>query len=265
MTNEMLLEVEGVSRHYALPRRHLLAPSPRLTAVNEISVSLRSGESLGIVGESGSGKSTLARLVMGFERPDNGRILFAGTDLNAIPRGQLARLRRQFQIVFQDPFGSLDPRRPVGWSITEPLLGDKTSTAATRQQRAHEALAQVGLKASDAGKYPHEFSGGQRQRIAIARALVTKPRLLVADEPVSALDVSVQAQILNLLMDMQEKFGLTLVLISHDLAVIANLCERVMVMHHGRVVEAGPTRDVLSAPKHAYTQSLLEAATGSLS
>ena len=261
MSTEPLLKIDAVSRHYTMPRKKLLAAPPRLTAVNAVSLTLTAGESVGIVGESGSGKSTLARLIMGFERPDTGTVHFAGEDLNAIPRTRLARLRQHFQMVFQDPFGSLDPRRPIGWSVAEPLLGNAALTTTARQEATRDALAQVGLKQDDATRYPHEFSGGQRQRIAIARALVTQPRLLVADEPVSALDVSVQAQILNLLMDMQDAFGLSLILISHDLAVIANLCERVLVMHRGHVVEAGPTREVLSAPRHDYTRSLLAAAT----
>ena len=251
-----LLRAEAVTRHYRLPRTSLLAAAPVLTAVDRASFTLERGRTLGIVGESGSGKSTLARMVMAFEAPDEGRILFDGQDLNRLPPDELRRLRRKFQMVFQDPYGSLDPRRTVGWSIAEPLraLGEQPGA------RIDEVLEQVGLQPGDAGKYPHEFSGGQRQRIAIARAIVTRPALLVADEAVSALDVSVQAQVLNLLLDLQDELGLGILFISHDMAVVASICDEVMVMQQGRTVEYGPAGTVLTAPDHPYTQSLLTAA-----
>ena len=252
-----LLQVESVTRRYRLPRQALLRAPPVLTAVDDVSLSLRVGETLGIVGESGSGKSTLARLIMAFEAPDEGRVLFEGRDLNAIPATDLRQARRWFQMVFQDPYGSLDPRRTVAWSIGEPL---RAQSGAADDAAIEEALRQVGLSPSDAGKYPHEFSGGQRQRIAIARAIITRPALLVADEAVSALDVSVQAQILNLLLDLQDDLGLGIVFISHDIAVVASLCDQVLVMRAGRCVEAGPAHDVLNAPGQEYTRSLLEAA-----
>ena len=252
----LLLQAETVSRHYRLPRTTLLGAPPRLTAVDRVSFTLERGRTLGIVGESGSGKSTLARMVMAFEAPDAGRILFQGQDLNRQASAALRRLRRQFQMVFQDPYGSLDPRRTIGWSIAEPLraLGEPPG------RRIDEVLQQVGLQTTDAAKYPHEFSGGQRQRIAIARAIVTRPALLVADEAVSALDVSVQAQILNLLLDLQDELGLGLLFISHDMAVVASICDDVLVMQQGRVLEAGPAPRVLNAPDHPYTRSLLTAA-----
>ena len=252
----LLLQAETVSRHYRLPRTTLLGAPPRLTAVDRVSFALERGRTLGIVGESGSGKSTLARMVMAFEAPDAGRILFQGQDLNRQASAALRRLRRQFQMVFQDPYGSLDPRRTIGWSIAEPLraLGEPPG------RRIDEVLQQVGLQTTDAAKYPHEFSGGQRQRIAIARAIVTRPALLVADEAVSALDVSVQAQILNLLLDLQDELGLGLLFISHDMAVVASICDDVLVMQQGRVLEAGPAPRVLNAPDHPYTRSLLTAA-----
>ncbi|WP_340110093.1 ATP-binding cassette domain-containing protein [Pikeienuella sp. HZG-20] len=251
-----LLQVQNVTRRYRLPRRSILSAPPVLTAVEDASFDLARGETLGVVGESGSGKSTLARMVMAFERPDEGRVLFGGEDVNAAPRRALRLLRRRFQMVFQDPFGSLDPRRAVGWSIGEPL---RAGGADDIPKRVDQALRQVGLRPRDGAAYPHEFSGGQRQRIAIARAIVTRPELLVADEAVSALDVSVQAQILNLLMDIQAELGLAILFISHDLAVVASLCDEIIVMRSGRILEAGPAREVLTRPRHDYTRALIAA------
>ncbi|MFU8863120.1 MAG: ATP-binding cassette domain-containing protein [Rhodobacterales bacterium] len=253
-----LIEVRDVSRRYRMPRVSLLRAPAVLTAVESTSFSIRAGETLGIVGESGSGKSTLARMVMAFEKPDAGEVLFQGQDLHALSAGELRKLRQKFQMVFQDPFGSLDPRRKVGWSIAEPLRA--TGVDADTARRTAEALEQVGLHPRDAEKYPHEFSGGQRQRIAIARAIVTRPALLVADEAVSALDVSVQAQILNLLMDLQDELGLGILFISHDLAVVAAICDHILVMQHGKPLESGPAAQVLHRPAHLYTQTLLKAA-----
>jgi peptide/nickel transport system ATP-binding protein len=253
-----LLAVENVTRRYRLPRTSILRPGPVLTAVDAASFTLQAGRTLGIVGESGSGKSTLARMVMAFERPDTGRILLNGQDLNTLSPSALRAVRPQFQIVFQDPYGSLDPRRTAGWSIAEPLRA--TGDDARAEARVAEALEQVGLRAQDAQKYPHEFSGGQRQRIAIARAIVTRPALIVADEAVSALDVSVQAQILNLLMDLQDDLGLALLFISHDLSVVSAICDDVLVLEHGKTVEQGPASQVMAAPRHPYTRSLLTAA-----
>ena len=253
-----LLCVENVTRRYLLPRRSLFQPAPVLTAVNDVSFTLERGRTLGIVGESGSGKSTIARMVMAFEKPDAGRVIFDGADIHQLDAAALRLARRGFQMVFQDPFGALDQRRRVGWSIAEPLRaqgipGDHDTVVAG-------ALDQVGLRPEHADRYPHEFSGGQRQRIAIARAIVTRPALLVADEAVSALDVSVQAQILNLLMDLQEELGLAMLFISHDLAVVSSICDDILVMQGGRTVERGTARDVLTAPRHDYTRTLLAAA-----
>ncbi|RST87447.1 ABC transporter ATP-binding protein [Aquibium carbonis] len=257
--DDPILSVDAVSRHYRLPRRSLLAPAPRLAAVQEASLVVGRGEVLGVVGESGSGKSTLARMVMGLERPDGGTILIDGVDPHRCARGELKRLRTRMQMVFQDPFGSLDPRRSIGWSVAEPLLAASGLAGAARKAAVLYMLGRVGIDPDAAPRYPHEFSGGQRQRIAIARALVTKPALLVADEPVASLDVSVQAQILNLLMDLHEAFGLSMLVISHDLAVIASICDRVAVMQSGRIVETGATRAVLTNPGHAYTKELVSA------
>lgn len=252
-----LLEARGLTRRYALPRQSLLRKPPQMTAVDGISFTIEAGQTLGVVGESGSGKSTIARMVMAFEAPDAGQVLFRGQDLHGLKAGELRRQRQHFQMVFQDPFGSLDPRRRVGWSIAEPLRA--IGLEADGARRSMEALEQVGLHTGDAEKYPHEFSGGQRQRIAIARAIVTRPALLVADEAVSALDVSVQAQILNLLMDLQEELGLGLLFISHDLAVIGSICDQLLVMQHGKAIEQGPVGQILRTPAQPYTQSLLKA------
>ncbi len=254
-----LLRVEALAREYTLPRERLFAPPARVQALQGVSFTLEAGRSLGIVGESGSGKSTLARLVMALDTPSSGRVLMQGRDLHALSPADLRLARRDFQMVFQDPYGSLDPRHTVGRIVAEPLQAQAEGTRAQQRARAAEALDAVGLRASDLDKYPHEFSGGQRQRIAIARALVTRPRLIVADEPVSALDVSVQAQVLNLMQDLQSAFGVTYLLISHDLAVVHHLCDEVAVLHQGRIVEQGPPQRLFRDPQHPYTRTLLEA------
>lgn len=254
-----LLALGDVVRHYRLPRERLLQAPAVIRAVDGVSLTLETGRSLGVVGESGSGKSTLARLAMALERPDAGSVHLLGQDLNALPAPALRAARRDFQMVFQDPYGSLDPRRSVGWIVSEPLSAQPGFDARAATATVAEVLDAVGLRAADASKFPHEFSGGQRQRIAIARALVTRPRLIVADEPVSALDVSVQAQVLNLMMDLQQRYGVTYLLISHDLAVVRHVCPEVVVMQQGRVVERGVTAEVFRAPSHPYTQALLAA------
>lgn len=257
--NAPLLQVQDLVRHYVMPREKLLAPPPKVQALNGVSFTIEAGRSLGVVGESGSGKSTLARLVMALDRPTSGRVLLMGRNLHDLPADELREARRDFQMVFQDPYGSLDPRQTVERIITEPLSAQGGFTRKDMHRRASEVLQSVGLRPADLGKYPHEFSGGQRQRIAIARALITRPRLIVADEPVSALDVSVQAQVLNLMQDLQAEFGITYMLISHDLAVVHHLCEDVAVLWQGRIVEQGPPERLFSAAEHAYTRALLEA------
>jgi peptide/nickel transport system ATP-binding protein len=257
-----LLRVEDLTRTYTLPRERLLQPPPSVQALQDVSFTLKAGRSLGIVGESGSGKSTLARLVMALDTPTSGRVLMQGRDLHAMNAADLRRARRDFQMVFQDPYGSLDPRQKVERIVTEPLRAQREDGPADTRARAAEVLESVGLRASDLDKYPHEFSGGQRQRIAIARALITRPRLIVADEPVSALDVSVQAQVLNLMQDLQAQYGVTYLLISHDLAVVHHLCDEVAVLWQGRIVEQGPPDRLFRDPQHPYTRSLLDAVLG---
>ena len=257
-----LLQVLGLSKRYRLPRQRLMVAAPEVQALDGVSFSLSAGKSLGVVGESGSGKSTLARLVMALEWPTQGQVLLAGVDLHTLAAADLRRSRAQLQMVFQDPYSSLDPRRTVLQTVAEPLAVLLGCGRAEQLERAGAALDAVGLGSADLAKYPHEFSGGQRQRIAIARALITRPRLIVADEPVSALDVSVQAQVLNLMQDLQDRLGITYLFISHDLAVVDLLCDDVIVLHQGRIVEQGPADQLFNKPQHAYTRRLLAAVPG---
>jgi len=259
MTSVPLLDVKDLEQRYALPRESLFRPPGQVRALNGVNVQVAAGKSLGIVGESGSGKSTFARLVMALERPTSGQVALLGRDLNRITADELRRARRDFQMVFQDPYGSLDPRQTIARIVAEPLTVLEGADRTTFRERVAAVLRQVGLRDADMDKYPHEFSGGQRQRIAIARALITQPKLIVADEPVSALDVSVQAQVLNLMQDLQEQFGLSYVLISHDLAVVDYLCDEVAVMYLGRIVEQGRPEDLFEHCAHPYTRALLEA------
>ena len=254
-----LLVVDKVSKQYRLPREHLLGAAPVVQALSDVSFTLHPGRSLGVVGESGSGKSTLARLVMALEAPSAGRVLLDGQDLHTLSPAALRAARAKVQMVFQDPYGSLDPRRTVLQTVAEPLALLAGASRTEQRERAAEALEAVGLRAADLAKYPHEFSGGQRQRIAIARALITRPRLIVADEPVSALDVSVQAQVLNLMQDLQDAFGVTYLFISHDLSVVDLVCDEVIVLKDGRIVEQGNPDTLFRHPQHPYTQRLLAA------
>ncbi|HEY0919913.1 ABC transporter ATP-binding protein [Devosia sp.] len=253
-----VLRVDGVVRDYRLPRRSLFqAPKP-FRAVNGVSFRIDRGENVGLVGESGSGKSTLARAIMALEPVQAGSIVLAGED---IARGASAAARRQMQVVFQDPYGSFNPRHRVDRLVAEPfhLLGNAAPAGAERARRVAEALEDVGLKAADADKYIHEFSGGQRQRIAIARALIISPALIILDEAVSALDVSIRAQILDLLADLSGRLQLSYLFISHDLSVVRAITDRVLVMRGGQIVEAGETEAVFRNPQHPYTQELIAA------
>jgi ABC-type glutathione transport system ATPase component len=228
-------------------------------AVDDVSLEVHSGETLGLVGESGSGKSTLGRLALRLIEPTSGSIRFDGRDLVAAGHGEMRRLRREMQIIFQDPFGSLDPRMRVEDIIAEPLIIHESMSSSARRTRVAELLRAVGLDQSALRRFPHEFSGGQRQRIGIARALALRPNFMVADEPVSALDVSVGAQIVNLMAQLQREFGLTYLFISHSMPVVRYLATRIAVMYRGKIVELGPTEQMVQHPSHAYTRSLLEA------
>ncbi len=255
-----LLEVQDLVKVYPLGES-VFGGGGRgeIRAVDGVSLQIDRGEALGIVGESGSGKSTLGRLVLRLIEPTSGEIRFAGEDLRQARGARLRQLRRDMQIIFQDPFGSLNPRMRVLDIVAEPLIIHTTLDARRRAERVNELLRAVGLEESAAGRYPHEFSGGQRQRVGIARALALRPRFIVADEPVSALDVSVGAQIVNLLAQLQRELGLTYLFISHSMPLVRYLATRIAVMHRGKVVEIGPAEQVTSVPVHPYTRALLAA------
>ncbi|MBO6827633.1 MAG: dipeptide ABC transporter ATP-binding protein [Sneathiella sp.] len=257
--SKTVLKVTDLVRHYPLPKEKLFSDQRYVYALNGVSFEIKEGSSFGIVGESGCGKSTLARNVMALEETDSGSVQILGNEVVGKSFSELRPLRQHFQMVFQDPYGSLDPHHTVGRIVAEPLTAIDDLSKEERAKRVEEVLSSVGLKPTDAEKYPHEFSGGQRQRIAIARALITRPALIVADEPVSALDVSVQAQVLNLLRDLQDEFGVTYMFISHDLAVVEYLCDEMAVMYLGSVVEKGRTEDIYANPAHPYTRILLDA------
>ena len=259
MSGPALLEVVDLFKSYRLPRPGPFAPHPLRPALMGVGFSVFAGRSFGVVGESGSGKSTLGRIALALDKPDSGAVRLDGRPLFDVSHRELRTLRAHMQMIFQDPYGSLDPRQRIGWIVAEPLAALGRASRAERRDRVAASLEAVGLRASDARNYPHEFSGGQRQRIAIARALITRPKLVVADEPVSALDVSVQAQALNLMSDLQRDSGVTFLLISHDLGVVAHICETTAVMFRGRIVEMGPTDALFAAPAHPYTRELVEA------
>ena len=254
-----LLAVTGLTKHF-IARRDLLARvTATVKAVDGVSFSLRAGETLALVGESGCGKSTVGRLVLHLIEPTSGQVTLNGRDIATLDKAGLARLRSDAQLVFQDPYASLNPRMTIAETLAEPLMLHTDLAARDRAGRVGELLETVGLRASHASRYPHEFSGGQRQRIAIARALAPGPKLIVCDEPVSALDVSIRAQILNLLADLQARLGLAYIFISHDLAVVKHIAQRVAVMYLGRIVEMAPTDELFRAPRHPYTRALLSA------
>jgi len=259
--SETILRGEGLEKRYASGRA---GPSTgrrgaEVHAVRGVDLEVRESETLALVGESGSGKSTTGRLLLGLEPPSAGRVLWRGRDLATLDRRERAAFRGRAQIVFQDPFGSLNPRMTVGGMLREALAVHGLARGREATRRIEELLEMVGLDASAAARYPHEFSGGQRQRIGIARALSVEPELVVCDEPVSALDVSVQAQVLNLLSDLQERLGLAYLFIAHDLAVVRHVADRTAVMHLGRIVEEGPTAELFAQPREPYTRELLAA------
>jgi oligopeptide transport system ATP-binding protein len=258
VSGEPLLRVRGLVKHFAAGRGLFGGAGAIVKAVDGVDFEITGGETLGLVGETGSGKSTAAFCAAGLLRPNAGRITFMERELTSLRRAELRRIRRDLQIVFQDPYSSLDPRLTIGRSIEEPLVAHGIDTRRGRRSRVQALLEEVGFDPDLAGRYPHEFSGGQRQRVAIARAIALRPKLVVCDEPVSALDVSVQAQILNLLKDLQRAHGLTYLFISHDLAVVRTMCDWVAVMRDGKVVEQGAAESLYTHPAHPYTTQLLE-------
>lgn len=254
-----LLEVRGLTRHFPLGSGLFSRGSKTLKAVDGVDLTIAPGEALGLVGESGCGKTTLGRNIVRLDRPTAGAILFEGTDIASLDDRALKPFRRQMQIIFQNPYSSLNPRLTVGNMLMEPLMLHGVNDRRARQTRAVELLELVGLSGEHFDRYPHEFSGGQRQRLGIARALSLQPKLIVCDEPVSALDVSIQSQILNLLRDLQEQFSLSYLFISHDLSVVEHMCDRVAVMYLGQIVETATAAEIYANPMHPYTRALLSA------
>ena len=257
----VVVEAKSLRQVYTIKRGMFREPA-HLQAVGGISFAIEEGKTLAVVGESGCGKSTLARMVALIEKPTEGTLMLDGIDAVNPPADKKRHLRQSVQLVFQNPYGSLNPRKKVGTVLEDPLAINTAASKAERAEKARAMLAQVGLRPEHANRYPHMFSGGQRQRIAIARALMLNPKLLVADEPVSALDVSIQAQVLNLLMDLQDQFRLAYLFISHDLAVVRHIAHEVLVMYLGHVMEQGPKESVFSRPAHPYTQALLASTPG---
>ncbi len=259
-----LLEVRDLVKHFPITRGVVLRrKTGEVKAVDGISFEVLEGETFGIVGESGSGKSTTARLIARLLEPTAGELRFQGRELTTLRGARLKAVRRDLQLIFQDPYSSLNPRKTIGSIVAEPLaIHREPADRAERRRRVQELLETVGLNPEHYNRYPHEFSGGQRQRVGIARALALRPRLLIADEPVSALDVSIQAQVLNLLRSLQRRFGLTLVFISHDLSVVRHMCDRIAVMRAGRIVEQAPNEVLYSSPRDPYTRELLAAVPG---
>ncbi len=256
-----LLSVRNITKDYPGPRASLLRRPEPIRAVDDVSLSIEEGRSVALVGRSGCGKSTLARMILALEQPTGGEISFRGEAVTGRDESALRPIRRDMQVVFQDPYGSFDPRRNVEWLVAEPLhLMDRKPAAAERRELVAQALHEVGLKPQDMRKYPHEFSGGQRQRISIARAIILRPKLVIADEPVSALDVSIRAQVLNLFADLNHRLGVAYLFITHDLTVARAITDDALVMHEGRIVETGRTADVLSRPQSEAGRALVEAA-----
>ncbi len=255
-----LLRIDNLSKTFSINAGGFFSRPLKLKALQDISFSIERGETLGIVGESGCGKSTLGRCILQLLKPDEGRVLWMGTDLNSVPEEEMRKRRKDLQIIFQDPLASLNPRMTVGEIVADPLKTLMPElNREQRRQRVAEMMEAVGLQPEMINRYPHEFSGGQAQRIGIARALITEPKLIVCDEPVSALDVSIQAQILNLLSELKDQFGLTLIFISHNLSVVRHVSDRIMVLYLGRMVELSSGDELYDDPKHPYTKALLTA------
>ncbi|MCA1060755.1 dipeptide ABC transporter ATP-binding protein [Rossellomorea aquimaris] len=256
---EPLLKVENLKKHFPITGGILGRPVSSVKAVDGVSFTVNKGETLGIVGESGCGKSTTGRMLMRLIDPSDGKVTFEDRELTSLSNSEMRKIRREMQMVFQDPFASLNPRHTVEKILEEPLKVHGMGSAKERKERVHELLNIVGLSSYHAKRYPHQFSGGQRQRIGIARALMTKPKLIIADEPVSALDVSIQSQVLNLMQDLQKEFGLTYIFIAHDLGVVRHISDRVGVMYLGKMVELSDSENLYEKPLHPYTQALLSA------
>jgi oligopeptide transport system ATP-binding protein len=257
--NDDLVEVRNLKKFFPVEARFFGKVKTFVQAVSGVSLAIRRGETLGLVGESGCGKSTLGRLILRLEEATGGEVFFEGEDILKYDSVQMRRIRREMQIIFQDPYSSLNPRKTVGTIIEDPLITHRVGEKKERAERVLRLIDVVGLRAEHIDRYPHEFSGGQRQRIGIARALALNPKLVIADEPVSALDVSIQAQVLNLLQDLQDEFHLTYLFIAHDLSVVKHVSDRVAVMHLGRIAELASNEDLYRNPRHPYTQALLSA------
>ncbi|RIW32332.1 dipeptide ABC transporter ATP-binding protein [Bacillus salacetis] len=256
---EPLLKVEGLKKHFPITGGIMGRPVNHVKAVDGVSFQVRKGETLGIVGESGCGKSTTGRMLMRLIDPSEGKVTFEDKELTSLSKADMRKIRRDIQMVFQDPYASLNPRHTVERILEEPLIVHGMGSAKERKKKVHELLEIVGLSSYHAKRYPHQFSGGQRQRIGIARALMTQPKLIIADEPVSALDVSIQAQVLNLMKELQEEFDLTYIFIAHDLGVVRHISDRVGVMYLGKMVELSESENLYVEPLHPYTQALLSA------
>lgn len=254
-----VLNIKNLTKTFEIKSSRLLGKNQRLSAVNDISFDVYEGETIGVIGESGCGKSTLGKCIIQLHKPTSGEILYNGVNINTLKGKELKKIRNDIQIVFQDPYSSLDPRKTVGSLIEEPMIIHNIGTPQQRKAKVIELLREVGLDTFHVNRFPHEFSGGQRQRINVARALALNPKVIVCDEPVSALDVSIQAQVLNMFKRLQDKYNLTYIFISHDLGVVEYISDRIAIMYLGKIVEIGDSRSIYKAPKHPYTRALFSA------